>query len=332
MPELRRDPVTGRWVIITTERRKRSSDFRLEGAALPKGSFCPFCEGNEQHTPRETLSYRRSGGANGPGWDVRVVPNRQPALQVEGTLDRQAEGLFDKMNGIGAHEVIIETPEHDQALATMPTVAIERVLWAFRDRVLDLKQDRRFRYILIFKNHGLAAGASLEHPHSQLIALPVVPRQVNDEVNGARQHYAMKERCVFCDIIRQEQESRIRVVSENADFIAVSPYAPRFAFETWLLPKRHGAHFEEAARHEYESLARLLKDTLQRMNRALLSPAFNMVVHSAPFQDGLADLYHWHIEIMPHLTKVAGFEWGSGFYMNPTAPEEAAQVLRDAAV
>jgi UDPglucose--hexose-1-phosphate uridylyltransferase len=332
MPELRRDPVTGRWVIITTERRKRSSDFRLESAALPASNFCPFCEGNEQHTPRETLSYRRGGGPNGPGWDVRVVPNRQPALQVEGTLDRQAEGLFDKMNGIGAHEIIIETPEHDQALATMPTVAIERVLWAFRDRVLDLKQDRRFRYILIFKNHGLAAGASLEHPHSQLIALPVVPRQVNDEVNGARQHYAMKERCVFCDIIRQEQESRVRVVSENADFIAVSPYAPRFAFETWLLPKRHGAHFEEAARHEYESLARMLKDTLQRMNRALLSPSFNLVVHSAPFQEGLAELYHWHLEIMPHLTKVAGFEWGSGFYINPTAPEEAAQVLRDAAV
>jgi UDPglucose--hexose-1-phosphate uridylyltransferase len=332
MPELRRDPVTGRWVIITTERRKRSSDFRLDSGTLPTSSFCPFCEGNEQHTPRETLSYRRSGSPNGPGWDVRVVPNRQPALQVEGSLERQGEGLFDKMNGIGAHEIIIETPEHDQSLATLPTVGVERVLWAFRDRILDLKQDRRFRYILIFKNHGLAAGASLEHPHSQLIALPIVPRQVNDEVAGARQHYTLKERCVFCDIIRQELESRVRVVAENADFVAVSPYAPRFAFETWVLPKRHGAHFEEAARHEYESLARMLKDTLQRMNRALLSPSFNLVVHSAPFVEGLTDLYHWHVEIMPHLTKVAGFEWGSGFYINPTAPEEAAQVLREATV
>jgi UDPglucose--hexose-1-phosphate uridylyltransferase len=263
---------------------------------------------------------------------VRVVPNRFPALQVEGALDRQGEGIFDKMNGIGAHEVIIETPDHHASLATLTVVAIERVLWAYRERMLDLKQDRRFRYILIFKNHGAPAGASLEHPHSQLIALPIVPLQVRDEVEGARHHFAQKERCVFCDVVRQETDTASRVISENADFVAVAPYAPRFPFETWVLPRRHGSNYEEAPRHEYESLARMIKETMQRINRALLSPPFNLILHSAPFLDGLRDVYHWHVELMPKLTKVAGFEWGSGFYINPTSPEEAAQVLRDAPI
>ena len=173
--------------------------------------------------------------------------------------------MFDQMNGIGAHEVIIESPDHEQSLATLSEEKIERVLWAFRDRVLDLKQDTRLRYIMIFKNHGAAAGASLEHSHSQLIALPIVPRNVRDEIDGARKHFADKERCVFCDMIRQELADGARV-SENADFVALSPYAPRFPFETWILPKRHASHFEDAPRHEYESLARMLKKMLQRMN------------------------------------------------------------------
>jgi UDPglucose--hexose-1-phosphate uridylyltransferase len=333
MPELRKDPITGRWVIISTERRKRPSAFRLEHVAPLTGVVCPFCEGNEEYTPREVLSYRRNGAAaNGPGWDVRVVPNKFPALQVEGGLDRQGEGLFDKMNGVGAHEVIIETPQHDATLATLPAVAIERILWAYRERVLDLRQDRRFRYILVFKNHGAAAGASLDHPHSQLIALPVVPRNVRDEIAGAKQHFQHKERCVYCDIIRQELDQRVRVIAENAEFVALSPYAPRFPFETWIIPKRHGASFEEAPRHEYDGLARMLKETLQRMNRALESPPFNLIIHSSPFSENTAEYYHWHIEIMPTLTKVAGFEWGSGFYINPTAPEEAAEVLREVVV
>jgi UDPglucose--hexose-1-phosphate uridylyltransferase len=329
VPELRKDPITGRWVIISTERRKRPSAFRLEQVCPLPDAVCPFCEGHEHYTPKEVLSYRRSGGPNGPGWDVRVVPNMFPALQVEGNLDRQGEGLFDKMNGVGAHEVIIETPDHNASLATMPASGVERVLWAYRERVLDLKQDKRFRYILIFKNHGEAAGASLDHSHSQLIALPVIPRNVRDEISGARRHFEHKERCVYCDIVRQELDSRVRVISENSDFVALSPYAPRFPFETWLLPKRHGSNFEDAPRHEYESLARMLKDTLLRMNRVLESPPFNLIIHSAPFTESAGEFYHWHLEIMPKLTKVAGFEWGTGFYINPTAPEEAAEVLRE---
>jgi UDPglucose--hexose-1-phosphate uridylyltransferase len=204
------------------------------------------------------------------------------------------------------------------------------VLWAFRERVQDLKQDRRFRYIIIFKNHGSAAGASLEHPHSQLIALPIVPREVKDEVDGARTHYTFKERCVFCDIIRQEASDDRRMIAETGDMVAMAPYAPRFPFETWILPKRHQAHYEDAARHEYASLARLLGEILRRMSKALQNPPYNLLIHSAPLSEPAGDFYHWHVEIIPKLTKVAGFEWATGFYLNPTSPEEAAAVLREA--
>src|SRR5687768_599527 len=283
MSELRKDPVTGRWVIISTERRKRPTDFRLESVTIAPDAACPFCEGHEQMTPRELLAHRRNGsGANSPGWDLRVVPNQFPVLGVEGSLDRQGEGLFDKMNGIGAHEVIIETPRHEESLATMDDAAVEQVLWACRERVQDLKQDRRFRYIIIFKNHGAAAGASLDHPHSQLIALPIVPREVRDEVDGARAHFSAKERCVFCDIVRQETRDAKRLIAENADMVAIAPYAPRFPFETWILPKRHQSHFEDAPRHEVASLARLLGDILRRMTTALQTPPYNLLIHSAP--------------------------------------------------
>jgi len=331
MSELRKDPVTGRWVIISTERRKRPSDFRLESVSIGTSDGCPFCEGREQMTPHELLANRNGSAPNGPGWSLRVVPNQFPVLRVEGTLDRQGEGLFDKMNGIGAHEVIIESPRHEQTLATMEDWEIEQVLWAFRARVQDLKQDRRFRYIIIFKNHGAAAGAHLDHSHSQLIALPIVPREVRDEIDGARAHYAAKERCVFCDIVRQETRESRRVIAENADMVAVSPYAPRFPFETWILPKRHQSAFEDAPRHEYASLGRLLGDVLRRMNRSLRMPPYNLLIHSAPLHEAASgDFYHWHVEIIPKLTRVAGFEWATGFYVNPTAPEEAAAVLRDA--
>jgi UDPglucose--hexose-1-phosphate uridylyltransferase len=333
MPDLRKDPITGRWVIISTDRQKRPNDFRVESATILGREHCPFCPGHEAMTPPEVLSYRTDGSApNTPGWNVRVVPNKFPALQVEGSLDRQGEGMFDRMNGIGAHEVIIETPDHDRPLAMMTEQEIERVFWACRERMLDLKRDFRLRYILIFKNHGAAAGATLAHPHSQLIALPIVPELVRQEIDGARQHFQFKERCVFCDIVHQELANGRRVIEENADVVALAPYAPRFAFETWLLPKRHGSRFEEAERHQYASLARLLKAVLQRLNRALEVPPFNLVVHTSPFSEDVANEYHWHVEIMPKLTRVAGFEWGTGFYINPTSPEEAAQVLRDVKV
>jgi UDPglucose--hexose-1-phosphate uridylyltransferase len=281
-------------------------------------------------TPRELLVYGRNGSApDTRGWTLRVVPNQFPVLRVEGGLDRRGEGLFDKMNGIGAHEVIIESPRHEDTLASMDERAVEQVLSAAAARVQDLKRDRRFRYMIIFKNHGVAAGASLEHSHTQLIALPIVPREVRDEVDGSRLHFQTKERCVFCDILQQEATDGRRIIAENADVVALAPYAPRFPFETWILPKRHQALFEDAPRHEYVSLARLLGDILRRMNKALQFPPYNLLIHSAPVAEAAGEYYHWHVEIIPKLTKVAGFEWATGFYLNPTSPEEAAQVLRD---
>ncbi|HSB77458.1 MAG TPA: galactose-1-phosphate uridylyltransferase [Candidatus Methylomirabilis sp.] len=332
MPELRKDPVTSRWVIISTERGKRPSDFGPE-LERKKTGFCPFCPGNEDKTPSEVLAYRASGSpANGAGWHVRVVPNKFPALQIEGELNRQGDGMYDKMNGIGAHEVIIETPEHGETLASMSESRLEDILWAFRDRFLDLKKDLRFRYILIFKNYGEAAGASLEHPHSQLIATPIIPKRVQEELDGAKAYYNYKERCVFCDIVRQELNQGLRLISENEDFVAAAPFAARFPFETWILPKAHDAFFEDAQKREYVSLSKILRDVLLRVEKVLTNPPYNLIIHTAPLRETDGRYYHWHIELMPKLTRVAGFEWGSGFYINPTSPEEAAKFLRDVIV
>jgi len=198
--------------------------------------------------------------------------------------------------------------------------------------VPDLKNDRRFRYILLFKNHGEAAGASLEHTHSQLIALPIVPKRVREEVDNSKRYYEEKERCIFCDMIKQEVETAVRVIGENDQFIAIAPYAPRFPFETWLLPKKHSSSFELQPDSEYGNLAKLLGNILSRLDVVLDRPAYNYVVHTSPIGEEVNDHYHWHIEMMPKLTKVAGFEWGTGFYINPTPPEEAARFLREAQI
>jgi UDPglucose--hexose-1-phosphate uridylyltransferase len=333
LPELRRDPITGRWVIISTDRGRRPSDFVRESVVQKGNANCPFCYGHEGKTPPEIMAYGRNGGERDtPGWSVRVVPNKFPALGIEGDLGREGDGLFDRMNGIGAHEVIIETPDHMKTLATLPDRSVEEVLWAYRERALDLKNDHRFRYILLFKNHGEPAGASLEHPHSQLIALPIVPKRVREEVDNGQRYYEDKERCIFCDMVRQEREEGIRVIQENEHFIALAPYAPRFPFETWILPKTHSSAFENHASAEYPALAALLREFLARLDSVLACPSYNYVIHTSPIGEEVNEHYHWHIEMMPKLTKVAGFEWGTGFYINPTPPEEAARFLREAEV
>jgi UDPglucose--hexose-1-phosphate uridylyltransferase len=331
MPELRKDPVVGRWVIISTERSRRPTNFTAVRSQRSAG-FCPFCPGSEDKTPPEVYAVRSNGnGPNGEGWLVRVVPNKFPALQIEGSLERRGEGLYDKMNGVGAHEVVIEGPAHDQDLADLPVEHIEQVLLAYRERMLDLHRDRRFRYVLIFKNHGDQAGATLEHTHTQLIATPIIPKSIQEELEGGRRYYELKERCVFCDIVQQEttENGGRRMVSMNDRFMAIAPFAPRFPFETWILPRRHDASFEVLQEPgEFRDLAWMLKDTLERLNRALDRPPFNFVLHTSPVSDQDLEYYHWHIEILPKLTRVAGFEIGSGFYINPTPPEDAAQYLR----
>lgn len=329
MPELRKDPIIGRWVIIATERAQRPSAFTTKPEEK-KGGFCPFCIGNEEHTPPEVLAYRPPDTLKDTkGWWLRVVPNKFPALQIEGQIKRVGEGMYDKMNGIGAHEVVIESPDHVLDLADQPESGVEEVIWAFRDRMIDLRKDPRFRYILIFKNHGRDAGASLDHPHSQIIALPIVPKRVQEELAGSMKYYDYKERCVFCDIINQELKDKIRIVDENESFVSFNPFASRFPFETWIIPKRHEIYFNDIQKNGVIDLAKILKNTLKKIKDTLQNPPYNFIIHTTPFDEGAAPYYHWHIEIMPKLTKVAGFEWGTGFYINPVPPEDAAKYLSE---
>jgi UDPglucose--hexose-1-phosphate uridylyltransferase len=331
MPELRRDPIVGRWVIIATERARRPNQFRR--AEDPPGGLCPFCPGHEDKTPAEVyVSGRPAVPANTTGWKVRVVPNRYPALMIEGDLDREAVGIYDQMNGVGAHEVVIETPEHARDLSELSDAEVTEVLFAFKARVLDLKNDQRFRYVLIFKNHGSAAGATLEHTHSQLIALPVTPRQVVDEIDGARRHHEHRERCIYCDIVGQERKDRTRLVFENEEFVVFEPWAPRSPFETWIVPRRHESNFEAEPKERLAYAAQALRVTLAKLMTGLGRPAYNFMVHSNPLRDAASASYHWHIEVVPALTQVAGFEWGSGFHINTVPPEEAADFLRKVAV
>jgi len=331
LPELRKDPITGRWVIIAADRAMRPTDFVREHVVPTGGHFCPFCPGHESKTPPEVLAYRPGGGGpNEGGWSLRVVPNKFPALRVEGELNRLGDGLYDKMNGIGAHELLIETPDHMLTMGDLTDKQVEDIFWAFRDRIVDLRKDTRLRYIIIYKNHGAAAGATLEHAHSQLIALPVVPKRAREELDGAKRYFDYRERCIYCDIIRQEMETGSRIVLETSHYVAVTPYASRFPFETWIIPKRHVSHFENIEIPEVQNLGWMQRAVIRKIDKVLERPAYNLMIHSSPVQEGAMTYYHWHIEIIPKLTKVAGFEWGTGFYINPTPPEEAAKFLRDA--
>ncbi|MFH1700552.1 MAG: galactose-1-phosphate uridylyltransferase [Candidatus Zixiibacteriota bacterium] len=329
MPELRKDPVIGRWVIISTERGKRPAQFtKNEKRIDPKA--CPFCPGNESATPPEIISYRVNGSeSNRPGWTLRVVSNKYPALVIEGELSREPKGIYDRMHGVGAHEVIIETPDHHIDLVDLPVSRIKDVLWSYRERYMDLQRDPRFKYILIFKNHGQAAGASVEHSHSQLIATPIIPKRVAEEVIGAKKYYEYKERCIFCDIMRQEISDNERVVEESDSFMAFAPYASRFPFEIWLLPKAHSSNFIDIDTELHDELAAILKRILMKLKTGLDNPPFNYILHTSPVGNEYRDYYHWHIEIIPKLTRVAGFEWGTGFYINPTRPEDGAKFLRE---
>jgi UDPglucose--hexose-1-phosphate uridylyltransferase len=324
--------VVGRWVIISTERARRPSDFANGGAASAgsrRAGVCEFCPGREARTPDEVLAVRGpGGGANAPGWTVRVVPNKFPALRIEGELEPSGEGLYDRISGVGAHEVIIESPDHGATLATLSVEQMTDVLRAYRDRMRDLRQDPRFEYVIIFKNHGEGAGASLEHPHSQLIATPTVPSMVEEELEGALRHFRNKKRCIWCDVVHQERRAGGRVVLDDGGFVALAPFAPRFPFETWILPAEHRSSYEDMEGADLRGLARLFGEVLARMRRVLGDPPYNFMLHSAPLKAEARDHFHWHLEIIPRLTRMAGFEWGTGFFINPTPPEVAAQFLR----
>ena len=334
MPELRKDPITDRWVIISTERGKRPSDF-VQVKQSDTKKICPFCYGHEDKTPPEIFCIRKPGTKpNTEGWYVRVVPNKYPALRVEGSLDREGVGMFDKMSGIGAHEVIIEHPDHRKRFWDYEISDIELILQAYVQRSTDLKKDIRLRHLLIFKNEGEQAGASLAHSHSQLIATPITPKRVREELEGTKRYFAYKERCVFCDQIREEIRFGDRIIYGNEHFISFCPFASRFPFEIMIVPQRHALDMTGLQDDEMTALAEVLRITTRKLNESLNGPQYNWIVHTAPVKlsghgSVQADDYHWHIEIIPRLTKVAGFEWGTGFYINPTPPEDAASFLRD---
>lgn len=338
MPELRKDPIIGRWVIISTERARRPDQFANQSKEQEDPLACPFCEGKEAKTPPEIYAIRpRNSNPNGPGWDLRVVPSIAPFLRVEGDLDRRGHGVYDVMNGVGAHEIIIETNQHIANMADLEEEQITKILNCYSDRIMDLEHDGRLKYALVFKNYGKGSGGTaIRHTRSQLIATPVNPKRVKEELAGARAYYEYHERCVFCDLIKQELTQKERVILDFDGFLAVAPFAARFPFETWILPKKHSCDYTYMDAESKRNLARLLKAVLLKLKTGLNDPDYNYVIHTAPFRrqkvgywKTIDQDFHWHIEIMPRLTKMAGFEWGTGFYICPLPPEETAKFLRE---
>jgi len=332
MSEFRKDPVTGRSVIIAPQREKRPHQLGHKNDSA-RSEPCPFCAGNEAMTPPEVWAQRQiNTQPDTPGWRVRVVPNKYPALENRGAWTDRHEGIYEAWNGLGVHEVIIESPDHWVNVGQISEARFGDILRAYRDRLRDLQRDGRWAYLLLYKNQGSLAGATLEHIHSQLVALPVVPKEAIDELSGAKKHHELTGRCIYCDMIQAELGHGERLVLASESFVALCPFAPRFAYETWILPKNHQAAFVESSEPEILALANALRDVLSRHNRALDNPPFNYFIHSTPVHEPASASFHWHMEILPQLARAAGFEWSSGSHMNSVAPEVAARLLRDVAL
>jgi UDPglucose--hexose-1-phosphate uridylyltransferase len=335
MSQMHKDIFTDRWAIVEDGDGLRPTDFHFNKFTKDTG-FCPFCESNEGSTPGEVFAIRnRASSPNGPGWSVRVVPNSRPRLRIEGGLARRAEILHDLMTGVGAHEIIVETPRHDRSLHELEIGEISDVIRAFVARIVDLEGDRRVRYVLIFKNHGEGAGAhTISHSISQLIALPITPRAVKTKLMIARDYFALKERCIYCDVLQQELKSRKRLIADNEDFVVFAPFASRFPFEMCVLPKFHSSAFSRIEASQCKNLALILRDVLQKLDQKVGGPPYNLSLHDRPFLrprgnywKTIEEDFHWHIEILPQISRITGFEWASGFFYNPMPPEVAARCL-----
>ncbi|MCL6476302.1 MAG: galactose-1-phosphate uridylyltransferase [Firmicutes bacterium] len=333
MSELRQDIATKRWVIVSKERAKRPHQFLKQMVVQEEPDHrddCPFCEGNEGQTPPEVYALRNGSEPNQPGWKVRVVPNKFAALSTSAKWEVKHPEIFTTINGYGSHEVIIETPQHNQTLATLPQEHVQLVLQALLQRMRTLAQDNRIAFVQVFRNHGAGAGTSLVHPHSQLIATPIVPTNIREEIEEARRFYDDRVTCVYCYMLEKELECEERVVLTTDHYVVLAPFASRFPFELMILPRRHSASFVADARAEDVTfLADVLQRTLLLLYRAANNPDYNAVLHTAPLRDSCMDYYHWHIEIVPRLTTPAGFELGSGIYITTAIPEETADYLRE---
>jgi len=332
MPELRQDPTSKEWIIIATERARRPHDFRSAAQKAQQPAYdeaCPFCPGHEAATPPEVLARRTQGAANEPGWSLRVVPNRFAALLPQGSTDRHIEqDFFRWMEGVGYHEVIIETPFHNRSMARMERGEVKAVLEAYRDRWLALRADHRVEHILVFKNYGEAAGTSLVHPHSQLVATPVVPAHVRLTNEEAVRYLDATGHCLYCDLVDSERRAGERVLLETAEFIVFHPFASGTPFETWIVPKRHQSVYTQVRMEQLTDLAGVLQGVLARLADLLNDPDYNYILHSAPLDAEDEDYFHWHLQIVPRLTQIAGFEIGSGMRINTARPEDTARYWR----
>ncbi len=328
MSELRKDPIVNRWVIIAPDRAARPYEFE-HPPHRRRDQSCPFCQGHEQETPHEIVAYRDPDSRpNQPGWRVRVVPNKFPILALDDPPETPHDDFYGMMGGVGAHEVIIESPDHLVSLTDLSDERLAEILSVYRDRLAHLGEDPRLAHGMIFKNAGAAAGASIEHIHSQLIATPIVPVNVLGEMTGSLDFHDRVGRCVYCEMIQRELDAQTRMVAHDPGFVAFCPFASRVPFETWILPKNHGSHYENTPPSDIGQLAGMIKRVISKIELALDRPAYNFIIHTAPFDTPELGHYHWYIEIMPSLIKPAGFEWGSGFQINPVAPEDAASLLR----
>jgi UDPglucose--hexose-1-phosphate uridylyltransferase len=314
-PQLRKDPIVDRWVFIAPERAARPTELEDAGH-LAHHASCVFCEGREAETPPEVHALRSADSApNGPGWRVRVVPNLFPAVRRGGG------------SGYGAHEVVIECPQHEASLAALSNEQIRDVFRVYRDRLAALRADPRLAYVQVFKNHGAAAGASIEHAHSQILAGAEIPREVRAELAGSNEYHQRNGRCLFCDLLDRESAAGHRVILASEQVVAVAAWAGRFPYETWVLPRQHGAHFDWIGDAELTDLAATTGAVLRRLRSATGDQAYNILLHTAPAGD-TASHYHWHWEILPRTTGIAGYELATGCYLNPLPPEEAARQLR----
>lgn len=333
--ELRKDPLLGRWVAILNTSRA-PGDYEIVPEENDTDS-CVLCAGREKETfPAIMTIPKQDAACSGHEWWTRVIPSYSPIFRVEGDLGRKGEGMYDKMNGIGASEIIIESPYHDVRPEDIGLDHMVRVITTYKTRMIDLEKDPRLRYTLIFKNSGKDAGALFSHPMSNVASTPVIPKKVKEELDGAKEYYAYKERCIFCDIVREELRVGSRVIIETRNFVAFCPYASKFPFETWIVPKNHNCAFHDINEEETENMAIILSSVLKKLRGAFTSIPLNYFIHSAPNRiprknhwHTLGEDFHWHLEIIPRLLKTSGFEWGSGFYVLPTSPEQAAQYLKE---
>jgi UDPglucose--hexose-1-phosphate uridylyltransferase len=328
MPELRQNIITREWVIIAKERALRPDHFVKEKKSpspLPRYvATCPFCRGNEHLTIKET--YRISGDH---GWKVRVVLNKYPALSQEGDRVRHVDGIYRSMTGVGSHEVVIENPRHDLCPARFSVQEMSDVIATYRQRYSELKKDRRVEAIIIFKNHGEAAGTSLQHPHSQIAAMPIVPTQIRNRMEESIRFFDEMGECVFCRTLKHELLDRHRIVFEGEHFVAFIPYAALSPFHLWIFPRRHVSSFDEIFDWEISDLALTMTSVLGKLYHGLNDPDYNYSIRSVPAQDGNREYFHWYVAIIPRISKTAGFEIGSGMYINTTVPEESAAFLRN---